>query len=270
MDLRLGKKEHEADPRTMMLGNFMTPKVVPNRYDFDRNRARFPINAWGNDAWGNCVKVGQANQLIRLERLEQKRTLKFDTKLVVDGYKEEVERQFGIRPMFAHGPGDEGLSRSAQPPQLAEDRLDSRFHGERNDTRTYTISAFGEILPGDYDQVKAAIYLLHGVQLGFWLPKSVVNNFTLWDYQGENGPDWIPGSWGGHLVYAKAYDGDEVEILTWGLQVKATKSFVAKYCDEAWAVVDKFNNWRKKPEIDAEGMVNYLREIGATGIESGV
>jgi hypothetical protein len=267
MELRLGKQEYVADPRTMMLGNFIEPIVLPHTYDFDRHRAKFPIHPWGNDQWGNCVKVGQANQLIRLERIEQKRTLKLNDSLVVEAYKEEVERQFGTRPIFAGGAGDDGLVVLHNLRNWRKVGWTLDFTKKKKDARTYTISAFGEIIPSDYEQVKGAIYLLHGAQLGFWLPRSVRGNYTRWDYNGESSPEWQAGSWGGHLVYAKAYDGNDIEILTWGMKVKVSRTFVAKYCDEAWAVVDNFDNWRSSSQLDTAGMLNYLRSIGATGIE---
>lgn len=267
MTLRLGKQEHVADPKTMMLGNFMAPIALPAHYNFDTKRSPFPLAPWGNDKWGNCVKVGQANQLVRLERLEQRRTLKLQEAHVVLAYQDEVERQFGIRPGVAGGVGDDGLVVLDNLRNWRNVGWPLDFTKKPNDARVYKVDAFGELEPNDYEQLKSAIYLLHGVQFGFWLPKAVQNNFTLWDYKGETDAVWQPGSWGGHLVYAKAYSGDVVEILTWGFKVRVTKRFIAKYADEAWAVVDSLDAWRRSSELDSQGMLKYLRDIGARGIE---
>ena len=265
--MRLGKREAVSDPRTLMLGNFIEPRVVPSKHDFDQGRAGFPLDPWGNDQWGNCVKVGEANQLVRLERLEQRRTLKLTADHVVKAYAEESERQFGVRPSAPGDAGDQGLVVLWNLRNWRNLGWTLDFTKRKGDDRTYTISAFGELVPNDYEQLKAACYLLHGVQLGLWLPRAVAGNYTYWDYNGETGDHWRPGSWGGHLVYAKAYNGDSMEILTWGFKVKVSKRFLARFCDEAYAVVDSWDNWRKSKEINVEGMKTYLREIGARGIE---
>lgn len=265
--MRLGKQEAKYDQRTMSLANFMAPPVVPSSFDFDKTRAAFPLFPWGNNEWGNCVKVGQANQLVRLERLEQRRTLKLTEELVVEAYKDEAQREFGNRPIQAGDPWDNGLFVLDNLKNWRAIGWPLDFTKKPNDTRTYNIAAFGELIPTDYEQIKAAIYLLHGVQIGLWLPKGVQGNYTYWDYPASNGDDkWQPGSWGGHLVYAKAYDGDDIEILTWGMKVRVSREFIAKYSDEAYAVVDNFDNWRKSKTLDVEAMIEYLRSIGARGV----
>jgi hypothetical protein len=40
-----------------------------------------------------------------------------------------------------------------------------------------------------------------------------------------------------------------------------------KYCDEAWAVVDSFNPWKGRSEIDVDAILKKLRDVGATIIE---
>lgn len=267
MNLRLGKQEAKYDQRTLSLATFMAPPAVPSSFDFDKTRASFPLHAWGNDAWGNCVKVGQANQLVRLERLEQRRTLKLTEELVVEAYKDEVQREFGSRPEHAGDAYDSGLYVLDNLKNWRAIGWPLDFTKTPNDTRTYSIAAFGELIPVDWEQIKAGIYLLHGVQLGLSLPMGIQGNYTYWDYPATNGDEkWRPGSWGGHLVYAKAYDGDDLEILTWGMKVKVSREFIAKYCDEAYAIVDNFDAWRKSKSLDVDAMIEYLRSIGARGV----
>lgn len=252
----------------MQLGSFLEPLKLPASFDFDKGRARFPLSPWGNDEWGNCVKVGQTNQLVRLERLEQRRTLPINTEMVVEAYKQEVGRQFGKQPQQAGDPYDTGLYVLDNLRNWRSVGMPLDFTKAPGDARVYKTAAFGEIVPQDWEQIKASIYLLHGVQLGLWLPLGVRGNLTYWDYPEKNGNTiWVPGSWGGHLVYAKAYDGDDLEILTWGHKVKVSREFVAKYCDEAYAVVDNFDEWRRNRQVDVEGMLRYLRDIGASGIQ---
>ncbi len=258
--MRLGKKEHKFDERTLALGNFMEKGVLPTQHDFDKSRAKFPLHPWGNDEWGNCVIVGQAHHLARMERLEQRRTLPITTDDVVARYK---------TLSGAQNPGD-----GSDIGLVVLDALKawrggwSLDYSKSNPPRDYRIAAYGELDPLDAWQLKAAICYLHGIQFGFWLPRTAqeqtIAENPVWDVVPDGGADAQAGSWGGHLVYSKAYFSDgQFEVLTWGLKVKVTLDFVARYCDEAWACVDDFDTWRNRSEIDVEGMKNRLREIGA-------
>lgn len=257
---RLGKKEHKYDQRTLALGDFIQRGPLPASHDFDKNRSRFPLEVWGNDEWGNCVIVGQAHQLVRLERLEQRRTLPITENDVVERYKAlsgaqtagdiEDDGLVMLDAMKAWRGGWElDYSRSAPP-------------------RRYSIAAYGELDPQDPWQLKAAIFLLHGIQFGFWLPYTAQNSMNsaepVWDYISTG--DWRerPGTWGGHAVFCKAYSSSgDYEILTWGQKVRVTQAFVDRYADEAWAAVDDFDTWRRSSIIDVPAMVERLREIGA-------
>jgi hypothetical protein len=248
--MRLGKLDYKHDQRTLMLADFLSPTiVVPKKYDFDKGRTAFPLKVWGNDAWGNCVKAGQCNHLLRLERVETRRTLRVSEQDVIDAYK-------AASGAVSPGDGnDHGLV-------VLDNLKDWRANGWKLGVRDYKISAFGELHPYDFEQIKAASYLMHGVQFGFSLPRAVAGK-TEWTYHSEQDPQWVPGSWGGHLVYGKMYQDNSVEVLTWGEKVMVNAAFVKKYCDEAWAVVDDIDSWRRRPEIDLQGMLKHLRDVGA-------
>ena len=251
--LRLGKGEYQHDERTLMLINFIAPEIrFPSKFDFDKGRTPLPIRMWGNDEWGDCVIAGQANHLLRNERVEQRRTVKLYDKHVIDRYKTLTGAQT---------PGDsrdEGLV-------VLQAMRDWRGNGFPVDNRNYSTAAFGELEPQDGAQLRKAMYLLHGIHMGFWLPRAAqqMTDQGFWDYQGQSGAEWAPGSWGGHLVYAKKYDTDSISVLTWGREIPVSNAFVAKYCDEAWAVVDNFNSWKVKQTIDVPALKSYLRDIGA-------
>lgn len=265
-EFRLGKREYQFDEKTLRLGNVISPTVVvPHHYDFDKYRHSFPLDPWGNQEWGNCVKVGEANQLIRLERIELRRTLSITTEIVVREYQEESAREFGTMPQSPGDSNDKGLF-------ILQNLRNWRKVGFKVGKWSYVINAFGEIEPGDADQLRAAVYLLHGVQFGFSLPLATrqMTNDGLWDVPAnvEGDPQWAAGSWGGHCVYCKAYDENTFEVITWGKKIKVTPRFIAKYADEAWAVVDSFDYWRKRPEIDVQSIIKHLHEIGASNIEA--
>lgn len=250
---RLGKQEYVPDPRTMMVARFLAPEIrAPVKHDFDKSRAPFPVRMWGNDDYGDCVIAGEANHLVRLERVEQRRTIALEDIDAINRYKNLTGTS---------SPGD------------ANDRglviIDSMRNWRNNGwqtpyvDRSYKIAAYGELDPHDGDQLRRANYALHGIHLGFWLPRAAQHMGNVWDYNGESTPEWKPGSWGGHLVYSKAYDKDTIEVLSWGMKIKVTTSFIDRYCDEAWAVVDNFDSWRVKQTIDVEAMKAKLSQISS-------
>jgi len=261
MSFRLGKKEYEFDERTAKLANFMAPPPLPSHYDFDHNRAPFPMRVWGNDRYGNCVKAAQINEILRLERIEQHRTIPATDQDVITAYKEETgcvspgdDRDNGLVMLQ-----NNKLWRSTGMRVTSKSAKDGYHH-------IYTISAFGELDPHDIEELKAAVYLLHGVQFGFALPRTAMAQTRqggTWDV--EEGPSDAtrPGSWGGHAVYCKAYRSDGLfEVLTWGMKMLVTPAFIKKYCDEAWAVIDSFDSWHHRREFDVDKLRQYFRDIG--------
>lgn len=254
--MRLGKQDYEHDPRTVALGSLLkTPAGIPPHYNFDMARTPIPIKVWGNDKWGDCVMAGRANHLLRLERLEQRRTVRLNDGQVVEEYQYESAVQFGKSPKTAGDPNDQGLI-------VLQALKYWRNTGWMVNKKNYKIAAYGELDPADTYQLRQAIYLLHGIQFGFALPAAVHGNTSLWDVGGTE-PEWRPGSWGGHLVYAKAYDEKTFEILSWGEKIRVTDAFVRRYCDEVWAVVDSLDPWKKRPEFDVTALEKILHDIGA-------
>jgi hypothetical protein len=127
--------------------------------------------------------------------------------------------------------------------------------------RNYTIDAYGELETSDPVSLRMACYLLHGVHFGFQLPLAAREMKELWDYTGQQGDEYEPGSWGGHLVFSKAYNRDGMKVLTWGTEILVTNSFIKRYADEAWAVVDSLDAWRSKQTIDVVALIARLRQI---------
>jgi hypothetical protein len=258
LQVRLGKQEYEHNPLTIMLARYLLPEIrTPTRFDFDTGRRPFPMRMWGNNAWGDCVIAGRCNHILRLERIEQRRTIALFDDDAISEYQKLTGSQ---TPEDANDTGLGVLD------AMREWKNTGMMTDGRNGVRlprNYQIAAYGEIEPQDHQQLKMAIYAMHGIHMGFWLPRAAqsMTNQGVWDYQGQSGPEWQPGSWGGHLVYSKAFDTDTVEILTWAEKVKVTWNFLDKYCDESWAVVDSFDSWRTKQTIDVAGLIAQLHQI---------
>ena len=257
--MRLGKKEHRYDERTLRLvaeGVFDVPLDVkiPQSWDFDAKRSKLPLGLWGNDEYGDCVIVGRGNQLVRNERVETRKTIPLTTEMVVAEYK----RLTGT--ITAGDPNDRGL--------VVLDALKDWYAGWElpiyKGGRTYGIQAYGELDKYDREQLRAAMYLLNGIQLGIGLPRTAYDQLRrgqAWDDTGTDVPGAQPWSWGGHLVYAKKFDEGGITCITWGVEVYMTNRFIERYCDEVWAVVDKLNSAGRW--IDVDKLLKYLRDVGA-------
>lgn len=267
--MRLGKREYQYDERTLKLGEVLQVTDVPDNFDFDAKRSAFPVSSWGNDQWGNCVIAGRANHALRLERVERRRTLGLTPSDVIAEYKFECQREFGHTPQSAGDPYDNGLYVLEAIKDWRNSGWDVKLTNKSKKLTTQKIAAYGEINQLDNNQVRAAIYLLHGVQMGLSLPITAYNQWSngqQWDVVAGNDPSTQSGSWGGHLVYCKRYDAGGVYCMTWGQEQYMTNAFIARYCDECWAVVDDLDSASSGRYLDVPAMIQHLRDVGAQGI----
>jgi hypothetical protein len=253
---RLGKLQPKFDERTFFLVEFLNPDIpVPASYDFDARRARFEPRVYGNDEWNNCVIVARAHQLLRLERIEQFRTLPLTDEYVIEEYQRESNMQFGdgwtVKPGDRY---DRGLVVLDALKRWRDPGWEIRFSSRSTHTK-FKISAFGRIDPSDQRSVRRAIFLCTGIQIGFQLPQAVKGQ-TIWDV-GE-GKKYEFGSWGGQLAYAKRFDRESIYVISWGREIRVTNEFAARYADEAWAVVHDIESWKAAATLDLKGLRTRL------------
>ena len=84
-----------------------------------------------------------------------------------------------------------------------------------------------------------------GVGIGVQLPedaKAQIDAGEPWDV--TNGAGSTPGSWGGHYMYVCGYTTTGPVCVTWGRKQQATWGWLAKYCDEAYAIFDAKNKFK--------------------------
>jgi hypothetical protein len=86
--MKLGKQDYKHDPRTLKMAKFLSPDIhIPDVFNFDKGRAPFPDHMWGNDQYGDCVIAARANATLRIERVEQRRTLALVDDDAINTYK---------------------------------------------------------------------------------------------------------------------------------------------------------------------------------------
>ena len=225
---KLGKKPAKEDQRNLKFATvLMAVPPLPPAYDFDLQHTGIPTPMFANDTYGNCVIAGRAHQTLRFEKIEQGSILMISDKDVIKEYLKET------------GGVDSGL--------IVLDSLKLwRKQGWKVGKHTYFIQAFAQIDAKNRDEVRKAIFANVGIGLGLQLPKAAQAQMQagrIWDV--TTGPGSKPNSWGGHYVYAAGYTEDGPVCITWGKKQPMTWAWLTKYCDEAYAIFDAKNSFKK-------------------------
>jgi hypothetical protein len=202
--------------------------ALPASYDFDLTHPGIPTPMFGNDTYGDCVIAGRAHQTLRFEDIEQGSVLMITDKEVLREYMKETGGQ------------DTGL--------VVLDSLNLwRQKGWKVGKHTYKIKAFAQVAFKDKNQVRQAILSDVGIGLGVQLPidaQAQVQTGQPWDV--TTGPGSAPGSWGGHYIFVPGYTPAGPVCVTWGRKQQMTWAWLNKYCDEAYAIFDAKNRFKKK------------------------
>ena len=95
--------------------------------------------------------------------------------------------------------------------------------------------AFAAINPANQTETQTTVWEFGGADIGLNLPTAWRDD-EIWDV--GSGPAYRPGSWGGHSVPIVAYDDAYAYVITWGKIQAITYPAIAKYSDEAYAIID--------------------------------
>ena len=98
-----------------------------------------------------------------------------------------------------------------------------------------TLFSFKSINWNNEHEFKSTITVFANVYLGLNMPLSAQTQ-EIWSP--VEGPNGAPGSWGGHLVLVVGYNKDHYIVVTWGRLMAMTYDFLAKYGEEAYALVN--------------------------------
>lgn len=251
---KLGKAAKKVNAKTVSMNDFVSREIqVPLKWDLDTNRAPFKSHLWGNDQFGDCVVAARANHLLRLERIETRRTPGLTDTMAIDTYKAMTG---------CVSPGDSNDTGLVMLDALAAWRAgwELKFGSS---TKKYSIDAFGQISTNDHWLLKAATYLFNGIEFGFNLPASAQSQTRQGFWDVTTGPGSEPGSWGGHAVTCKRFDDQGMYVLSWGREIRVTTAFIDAYADEAWTVIDSLDNWRATHGVlDVAKLLDYFNQVG--------
>jgi hypothetical protein len=242
---KLGRLPRKGDARDLLFATYFAPVAVPKSYRPFRHRKPFPRQMFGNDGYGDCTKAKQAIAMLRLERIEQRRTISIADAEVVRVYLAMTERLYGGGDTGAYE--TDALSEWRRPELTFKDTKG----------RAMTIDAYTRVNVADADEVRAALYTSHAVGLAVCanMPKAWQGQST-WDAPADRadfvGP-WTPGSWGGHSMWVSPnddgwlYNEDGLYIQTWTNAPRLiTWAGFAAFFDEAHNVVDSIDSWKRR------------------------
>lgn len=243
---RLGRKPALADTRALFLNRFAALDAPPPpATNFWPRRAAFPLRHFGNLEWGSCTRSKQAIAAMRMERIEQRRTISIEDAEVVRVYREMSDRLYGG--------GDNGAYETDALNEWR--RQEHTFRDTKG--RALTIDAYLRLNPYDHDELRRAMAMAgaHGLAVCLNLPWAFAHIEPPSDWHVPDGQayigDWMPGSWGGHSMWARDYDEIGIWLVhTWDLpDQRITWRAAAAYLDEAHLVIDSWNWWKAhKPE----------------------
>jgi len=240
---KLGKAPAKRDARNLKFSALLkaAPKLPP-AYDFDTKHPGIPTPMFANDTLGCCVIAGRAHQTLRFEDIEQGSVL-----MVTDA---DIKREY----FKETGGPDSGL--------VVLDSLSLwRHKGWRVGKRSYKIRAYAELNRTSRSQMRLAIYADVGVGIGVNLPKCAQSEMdTGQPWARTTGRGSAPGSWGGHYVYVPGYTSKGPVCVTWGRKQQMTWAWFDKYCDEAYAIFDGANSF-KKALIKQAAIKEFLKTV---------
>jgi hypothetical protein len=272
IDVRLGKLPAKSSPRALLFDNFLKKAAEappPRAYNFwPKSKAPFPIVSYGNTQHGNCTIASQAVAAMRMERIEQRRTVTFDTDSVIKAYYDLTARLYGG--------GDTGAYETDALDNWR--RPDFSFRDSKG--RPHTIDAYTRINHLDHEAIRRAFFVTGGkcIKVCFNLPwawsRLTSDRGKRWDVpEGTQlTGEWMPGTWGGHSMTAVSnYDADGFWAPhQWNLPDQfVTWRGAAVMMDEVHWVVDSVNSWKKTPAaklIDFGKLVSAVNEVSSQKI----
>lgn len=241
---RLGRLPLKSTRRALQFSDFFKFVSLPMKTGYWTKKKPLDRRTFGNDNYGDCTRAKQAYAAIRMERIEQKRTIDITDEEVIRVYIDMSNRLYGGGDNGAYE--DDALNQWRNP--------DTTF----KDTQGHplTIDAYLRLNAQNHQEVRAGLALsgAKGIAVCFNLP-AAFDGLDRWDVP-DGTPlvgQWMPGSWGGHSMWAIDYDTDDLIVDdTWAHGPRRVSwRAVAAYMDEAHLVIDSVDSWRRKTPLMA-------------------
>jgi hypothetical protein len=214
--MKLGRREPKNAPR-LKLANFLKHEdlkvAVPPQVNYIPAVTTYGL--YQNDSYGVCGPAALSNYLKLVTTILEGTPFTATQADVFDLYRRSDNPTFD--PLT--GAGDNGVDMQTM--------LEAALSGGIGGRRPF---AFASVDVNNHAEIKAAIAIFGGVLLGVDLQTAQSSSIP-WDY--------VVGSeeWGGHAVFAGAYDSDGLGVVSWGSPYDTTESFISHRLLEAWVVI---------------------------------
>jgi hypothetical protein len=254
--LKLGKTPARRDPRDLRLTRYLLslPPIPRGKLGHPDLVADTAWGMFANDEFGDCVWAGAAHETVLWVLMAGARVAFTDANVLADygavtGFDPKRTDRWG------NNPTDQGTDmRQALLYRQKTGILDA-------EGRRHKIGAFVRI--DSIDELKRSIYILGNAAVGVQFPASAMDQF-------DAGKPWtvVKNSpvEGGHYVPVIGYDSeaDLFTCVTWGREHPVAPAFLAKYMDEAYAVLSEefLSNGKSLEGFDLDQLHYDLAHLG--------
>ena len=228
---KLGRLTSPHDSRQLYLGRYLMPGLAAPPEECDWSGAvdaafksqgieEWPVYA--NDEYGCCVEAAACHAIISWTAN--------GSGFFLPSYDQCLEAYSAITGFMR---GDYGTDKGTDP-------IDCLKYWRGVGVADHTIGAWVEVSATNVQEIKQAIYLFGACYMGLDLPLAAAE-FKIWHV-----PTWPfdwgdsrPGSWGGQMVMADAYDKHGVTVTTWGERKYVTWPFIGRYGAGLYAILSQ-------------------------------
>jgi hypothetical protein len=239
MAFKLGKKAVKRSLKSLPLSNYLHMGAV----------AYPPVCAWerdiqwgmlSNDSLGDCTCADVLHhRMLQASVAHAGSPLTFTDSDAISLYEK----------VGGYVPGDASTDQGAV-------MLDVQNYCKAN----FPVQGFVTLDAGNLSQIQAACFLFGGVDLGFNVPRYIMDVPAGGSWSDNGGDKTIEG---GHAVLACGYGRSGFRVVSWGTTYTANWEFWSQYVDEAYAWVS--TDWIKASGVSPSGLdLNGLLQDLAT------
>jgi len=244
---KLGKKAARKGSISFLMDHYVDYSKLPVPPDSFGHYKNVRYSMYGNDKYGCCVLAGAANEH-KTWLAETKQKAHFSTRNVLDAYAAIT----GWNPKIPESDHGTDLQEAASWRRKVGI---SDIYGKH-----HTIDSYLALHPGDFNQLKVALYLFGCVGLGLLLHEKAEEEFDkriTWD-EGRALPNW------GHYVPAVGIDlRGNIVIECWGRIHRMSERYYKEHGDEGALYLDLSRMSKDiSPEgFDKQALLQHLQEL---------
>lgn len=215
-DYKLGKLPARHDTRTLKLARYTAALPPPPPQCWYQER----ISAWemfGNDTLGDCVAAAAGHMVMQWTAYAGTAFIPAESDIIK------------FYEYSGYDPNDPSTDQGWE-------LLSALQVWRANGVAGHKVAAYMSINPSDMEQLKLAVQLFGNVYLGIQLPLNAQDQSS-WHIDDTDPETAVAGSWGGHCVPIVGYDVELFTCVTWGALMNMSPHWIARYSDEAYAVV---------------------------------